>query len=434
MAQPVILPRQGQSVESCIITQWHKSEGDAVKEGDILFSYETDKASFDETAKLDGTLLAIFFGADEDVPVLTAVGAIGEPGEDISALRPGGASAPRPAEEKPAPGPQAQKEASVQPGAKHEAAGVSPRARATADRLGVSARDAPPSGPHGRVIERDVFAARDAALLRHGQPAAVLPHERTQEKPAQPPAAAPLAQPEAKPRDAEAEYTEVKLSNIRKVIARTMKESLLSMAQLTHHSSFDATRLLALRARLKASPAELGVSGVTLNDLILFAVSRTLLRHPALNAHFLDDKTREFKHAHLGVAVDTPRGLLVPTLRDADTKSFAQISREAKELAQAAVSGGINPDLLTGGTFTVSNLGALGVEMFTPIINPPQAAILGVCNIQERVRTVNGQITAYPAMGLSLTYDHRAVDGAPASRFLKDLGEALEQIDLLIAL
>jgi pyruvate dehydrogenase E2 component (dihydrolipoamide acetyltransferase) len=429
MAQPVILPRQGQSVESCIITQWHKNEGDAVKTGDVLFSYETDKASFDETAKADGVLLAVFFHADDDVPVLSTVAVIGNPGEDVSALRPGGV--PEQAEEKPAQKTAAQPEPSVAPIEKREAAGVSPRARATADRLGMDPRDAAPSGPNGRVIERDVFLARDAALIRHGQ--AQAPSQASQPAQAQAPTAQPAPAPAAQG-EPQAEYVETKLTNIRRVIARAMKESLAAMAQLTHHSSFDATRLLALRARFKAAPQALGVSGVNLNDLVLFAVSRTLKNHPALNAHFLEDRTREFRHVNLGIAVDTPRGLLVPTLFSADTKSFAQVSREAKELAQAAVTGGINPDLLTGGTFTVSNLGALGVEMFTPIINPPQAAILGVCNLIERVRTVNGQVTAYPAMGLSLTYDHRAVDGAPASRFLKDLCEALEQIDLLIAL
>ncbi|HSK69230.1 MAG TPA: dihydrolipoamide acetyltransferase family protein [Candidatus Limnocylindria bacterium] len=441
MAHPVVLPRQGQSVESCIITQWHKKEGDAVRVGDVLFSYETDKASFDETAKAEGTLLAVFFQADEDVPVLTTVAAIGAPGEDVSALRPDGAAAPAqqesaPAAQDTAPAVQEAAPVKAEPApAKTEsaqAAGVSPRARMTAERLGVDPRAAAPSGPYGRVIERDVFAARDAALLERSVPA---PAQPAAQQPSQPAPAAPAApaQAAAAPQDAQA-FTDTKLTNIRKVIARAMKESLSSMAQLTHHSSFDATRLLAMRARFKASPAELGLSGITINDLILFAVSRTLGRHPALNAHFLEDRIREFRHVHLGIAVDTPRGLMVPTLFDADTKSLSRISREARELAQAAVGGNISPDLLAGGTFTVSNLGALGVESFTPIINPPQAAILGVCNIIERVRTAGGQLAAYPAMGLSLTYDHRAVDGAPASRFLKDLCEALEQVDILTAL
>ena len=145
------------------------------------------------------------------------------------------------------------------------------------------------------------------------------------------------------------------------------------------------------------------------------------------------DKMRYFKHVNLGIAVDTPRGLLVPTLFAAETKTLGQISAEAKTLAKSAIDGSINPDFLQGGTFTISNLGLYGIESFTPVINPPQVALLGVCSITERIRTVDGQITAYPAMGLSLTYDHRAVDGAPASRFLQELCARLESFTLLLA-
>ncbi len=421
MAHPVILPRQGQSVESCIITQWHKKPGDAVREGEVLFTYETDKATFEETAKAEGTLLAVFFQEDDDVPVLTAVAVIGNPGEDVSGFAPQGGGAPA-AEQAPAvPAAPAKtgKAEPVQPAAPAApAAGVSPRARMAAARLGVDPAAANPTGPYGRVIERDIHnAAERIPMAAPAQPAV----------PAQP------AAPEKPAAPATEGFRDVKLSNIRRVIANTMQQSLSTMAQLTHNSSFDATRLLALRARFKEAPAELGLNGITINDLILFAVSRVLRRHPDLNAHFLGDRMRLFDRVHLGIATDTPRGLMVPSLYDADTKSLLGLSRAAKEIIAAAQSGGINPDLLTGGTFTVSNLGTLGIESFTPIINPPQVAILGVDCVTERVRTVNGQITVYPAMGLSLTYDHRAVDGAPASRFLKDLCVALEHIDALLA-
>ena len=416
MASPVVLPRQGQSVESCIITQWHKQEGDTVAVGDVLFTYETDKATFEEQAKEAGTLLKVFFAEDDDVPVLTTVAVIGQPGEDVSAFAPEGeTSAAQPASEAPkavqaaAPVPAAAPQQPVQ--------GVSPRARATAERLGIDLAAAVPTGSHGRVIERDVFAARDA------QPQAEAPA-----------AAAPAAAPApAAPEASAAEYTDVKLSNVRRVIAKTMHASLQQMAQLTHHTSFDATQLNALRAKLKAAPEELNLPRITINDLILFAVSRVLPRYPDINAHYLDDHIRQFAHVNLGVAVDTPRGLLVPTVYAADTKSLSTIAREAKEVIASAQSGSINPDLLTGGTITITNLGTLGIETFTPIINPPQVAILGVGAMVERVRTVNGQLTAYPAISLSLTYDHRAVDGAPASRFLKDLVTALENLTVLLA-
>lgn len=415
MAHPVILPRQGQSVESCIITQWFKKPGDAVREGEVLFSYETDKATFEETAKAEGTLLAVFFQEDDDVPVLTTVAVIGSPGEDVSGFAPQGGEAPAAAK---APAEKAGPEQPDRAGpakSVETASGVSPRARMTAARVGIDPALAIPTGPNGRVIERDIFAALERA-----------PEEA-------PPASAPAAAPQQPAAAGTGGFLDVKLSNIRRVIAKTMQESLSTMAQLTHNSSFDATVLLAQRARFKASPAELGLNEITINDLILFAVSRVLRRHPDLNAHFLGDRIRLFDRVNLGLAVDTPRGLMVPSLFDADTKSLLQISKDAKALISLAQSGSINPDLLTRGTFTVSNLGALGIESFTPIINPPQAAILGVDCVIERVRTVNGQITAYPAMGLSLTYDHRAVDGAPASRFLKDLCAALAHIDILLA-
>ena len=205
------------------------------------------------------------------------------------------------------------------------------------------------------------------------------------------------------------------------------------MAQLTHNTSFDATAILAYRKLLKNSEGD--VSGITLGDIVLYAVSRTLLNHPDLNAHMLDDNTiRLFKHVNLGVAVDTPRGLMVPTIFNADQKSLLEISKEVKVLAAACREGNISPDLLSGGTFTVSNLGNMGVESFTPVINPPQTGILGVCGTVDRVKKgKDGEIKIYPAMGLSLTYDHRAVDGTPAARFQKELGYNLENFTALLA-
>ena len=421
MATPVIMPRQGQSVESCIITEWKKKVGDKVAVGDVLFSYETDKSTFEEQAKVDGTLLAVFYNAEDDVPVLLNVAVIGNPGESFAEFAPEGAAAAAPA---------AQAEATVAPvvetapAAQSTAAraeGVSPRAKNAAEKLGVDPAQAAPTGPHGRVIERDVLAL--AKENRFGSEAS-----------AQSAVAAPAATKAAEATAAvnALDYDEIKLPNLRRMIAKTMHDSLAEMAQLTHNTSFDATKVLAFRESLKAAPENLDLPKVTINDIILFAVSRVLTKHEGLNAHMLGDKIRYFKHVNLGIAVDTPRGLLVPTLFAAETKTLGQIAAESKVLAKSAIDGSINPDLLQSGTFTISNLGLYGIESFTPVINPPQVALLGVNCITERVRTVEGQIATYPAMGLSLTYDHRAVDGAPASRFLKDLGTALEHFDLLL--
>jgi len=213
-----------------------------------------------------------------------------------------------------------------------------------------------------------------------------------------------------------------------------MMASLSSMAQLTLNSAFDATEMLSYRASLKKNGEKMGMPNITLNDIVLYAVSRTVLNHKDLNAHLLEgDTMRKFNHVHLGIAVDTPRGLMVPTIRYADLKSLAQISAEAKELAKMAQEGTISPDLLSGATFTVSNLGSMGIESFTPVINPPQTAILGVGTLMTRVKECGDDLKAYKAMGLSLTFDHRAADGAPAARLLKDLCTNLENFGLLLA-
>ena len=423
MATPVIMPRQGQSVESCIITEWKKKVGDPVSVGDALFSYETDKSTFEEQAKVDGTLLAVFYNAEDDVPVLLNVAVIGNPGESFAEFAPDGAAAAAPAATEAATVPVVEAApAAIATAARAE--GVSPRAKNAAEKLGVDPSLAAPTGPHGRVIERDVLALAKEGRLGGGLAAQTATPEAS---------AAAVAATASAPAAVNAmDYDEIKLPNLRRMIAKTMHDSLAEMAQLTHNSSFDATKVLAFREGLKAAPESMDLPKITINDIILFAVSRVLSKHEALNAHMMGDKIRYFKHVNLGIAVDTPRGLLVPTLFAAETKTLGQISAEAKALAKSAIDGSINPDFLQGGTFTISNLGLYGIESFTPVINPPQVALLGVNCITERIRTVDGQITAYPAMGLSLTYDHRAVDGAPASRFLKDLVTALEHFDLLL--
>ena len=427
MATAVIMPRQGQSVESCIIGEWFKKVGDPVQEGDILFSYETDKSSFEEPAKQAGTLLAIFYGADDDVPCLTTVGVIGEPGESYAEFAPDQAAGTAEAPGMEAPAAKAPAAAAVAaPAVQAEGSalrGVSPRARNAAERLHVDPAQAQPTGPNGRVIERDIKALAQASRTGTGLGGRVTVADQ---------AAAPAAQAAPAVQGADTEYQDVKLPNIRKVIAKSMFQSLSTMAQLTHTTSFDATCIMNFRKGLKAAPEQLQVPNITLNDIILFAASRVLPKHPDLNAHFLEDKVRYFRHVNLGIAVDTPRGLMVPTLMRAEEKSLKEIAAEAKALAAACQDGSINPDLLQGASFTLSNLGTLGIEHFTPVINPPQTGILGVDCIVERVRTVDGQIAVYPAMGLSLTYDHRALDGAPASRFLQDMRAALENFQALL--
>ena len=411
------MPKAGITVESCIIGKWRKAVGDRVAVGDILFDYETDKASFECESTAGGELLEIFFQDGDEVPCLVNVCAIGTKGEDCASLRPVGttpAAPSAPAEE--APGVRAELTPSAPAGT---GAPVSPRARKLAETAGVDAAQAAGTGPNGRIIERDV-----RRLMSEGAPVReALPVEEEA-----------FAARDSGLSSGEAEYEDVKFSNIRRVIARGMVNSLQAMAQLTEHFSFDASAIQGYRKLLKGMEGD--CAGITLGDMLLFAVSRTILDYPDLNANAIEDgSVRRFRHVNLGVAVDTPRGLMVPTIFHADQKSLLQISREVRELAAQARSGRISPDLLAGGTFTVTNLGSTGVEMFTPIINPPQTGILGVCGITQRVRAgEDGQAIFYPAMGLSLTVDHRIVDGAPAAYFMRALCGNLERFTALLAL
>jgi pyruvate dehydrogenase E2 component (dihydrolipoamide acetyltransferase) len=277
------------------------------------------------------------------------------------------------------------------------------------------------SGPGGRVTSKD---------LRRGEAVPGQPAGTEATTGAAAPAAVPAAAPAAIPAG---EVEIVPIKGVRKVIAERMLQSLQTTAQLTLHSSADARALQALRGRLKASPEAMGLRGVTINDLLLLAVARTLPQFPGINALFTGDAVHQHQRVQLGIAVDTPRGLMVPVVRNADTLSLRALSGEAKRLAAACLGGKVLPDELTGGTFTVTNLGAFGVEMFTPVLNPPQVAILGVCNIQPKPVDVDGTIEFIPHLGLSLTINHQVVDGAPAARFLQALGQAVAAIDLLLA-
>ena len=231
----------------------------------------------------------------------------------------------------------------------------------------------------------------------------------------------------------------ITFANAFEIADDVLRQAVQSISDLIRDTGFinldfaDVTAMQKLRARIKAQGEKAGLPGISLNDMVIFAVSRTILDFPALNAHYSDNEMKLFKHANIGVAVDTDRGLLVPTIMHADEMSLAEISLKMKELAAECRSGSISPDKLTGASFTVSNLGAFGVTTFTPIINPPQTGILGVCNIETRIRMKNGQPEFYPTMNLSLTYDHRALDGAPASRFLQALANNIANFDLLLA-
>ena len=446
MATPVIMPRQGQSVESCIITEWKKKKGDAVKSGEILFSYETDKASFEEEAKVDGILLEVFYNAGDEVPVLLNVAVIGNAGENVSQFKQGETNTATTVE----PVKESVKQEVITPKVENTTvpvatapvaegdAKISPRARNLADKLGVPVQNLAGTGPQGRIIERDVeeYAkskplvtplamekAGDEKLVPGTQGSGIGGRVR----------ATDLQVPTNKIYGEDFEVK--KLSNMRKIIGQKMLESMQTTAQLTHHLCADARKMQALRAKVKTAVDKGGSDNITLNDMVCYAVVRALKKHPNANGHFLGDSIRTFKKVHLGIAVDTERGLMVPVIRNADDLSIQGLSSQLKALAGACRKGNVDPELLASeaGTFTVSNLGAYGIEMFTPVLNIPQMGILGVNTITYRPGDIGGGMIGFiPVIGLSLTYDHRALDGAPASALLKEIKDEIENLDFSI--
>lgn len=439
------MPKQGQSVESCIVTEFKKKPGDKVEVGDILFTYETDKASFEEDAKVAGTVLACFFQDNDEIPCLTNVMVIGEPGESFAEFAPGGEApaAQEPAQAEPATAAApaaAPATAEVPAGTVTAGAPVSPRARKLASEKGIDTAQVAGTGPGGRIIERDVQAA--AATPRTGL-AKAMTTDGSFQAPERGTGLAGMVrgsdlkvwQPMHTDIAGEGEeFTVEKMSNMRKLIAKSMYNSLQNTAQLTHMLGADARRIQALRKKAKKALEEGTIdANVTINDLVCFAVIKALKKFPKINSHCLGDSMRYFKPVNLGCAVDTERGLMVPAIRHADELSIIGLSKQLKKAADDCKKGSINPDLLSAeaASFTVSNLGGFGVEWFTPVINVPQSAILGVGTIVARPKDLSGGVYGFvPYLGLSLTYDHRALDGGEATRFLKQVATEIENLEV----
>ncbi len=427
MANAVIMPRQGQSVESCILTEWYKSVGDSVSKGDLLFAYETDKAAFEEEAPEDGVILVRFYEEGDEVPVLLNVAVIGAEGDDFEAFRPEGGAA-------------AIAETVSDPQSGSNGSSISPRARKLVKEKRVVREALTGSGPGGRIIERDVLEA-----IRQGKVLTPLAQKKKEAEGLTVPCDRPdcgkykagdLVAPTsalatATSGEGTGSFSDEPLSNIRKIIASAMHRSLQNSAQLTHHLSANAALMLQLRREVKVRQEGGYPYNITLNDMVCYAVVQSLLLHRGANAQFLGEHIRMFDQVNLGLAVDTDRGLMVPALLNADRYSLPELSVRLKEIAESSKKGSISPDLLVpeAATFTVSNLGNYGVEMFTPVINLPQVGILGVNTIIQRPTTLaDGSFGFQPFMGMSLTYDHRAIDGGPATVFLAEIKKQIEQL------
>jgi pyruvate dehydrogenase E2 component (dihydrolipoamide acetyltransferase) len=423
MAISVEVPKLGNTVEECLIAKWRKHKGEQVSAGEVVAEIETDKATFEVTAPVGGTVLETFFDEGALVPVFTNLFVIGEAGESAEAFRPQPAApAEGVAKAPPTATPEAPKvdRQVARPVPAALSGSFSPRAKRFAAEHDFHPAVVAGSGPAGRVLEEDLrkqyySSPRVSSLAQKrieegmevsgegsGTGGMVLSSDLV------PPA--------------------TRISGIREKIARRMRESLASTAQYTLHTSADAGGLLRTRAKIKAST---GVPDININDLVTFCTIKALLEMPDLNAEFIDGRIYRHAEIHIGFACDTPRGLLVPVVRDAHKLTAGELSLKMKELSAQAVQGTISVDDLSGGTFTVSNMGALGIESFTPLLNPPQVAILGVDAIQLKPVRRDGSIEFIDAIGLSLTLDHQVIDGAPGARFLKVVKEKIENVESL---
>ena len=392
MAVEVVMPKFGLTMTEGTIQQWFKAEGDAITAGEALFEVETEKVLYEIEAPADGTVAKLLYPVEAVVGVGLPVAVLAEAGEgvaEIAARYAAGAQA--------APPPTATAQAEAAPAAESAASAerpkrvpVTPAARKLAKEHGIDLDRVTGSGPRSRITREDVQKIIDGG----GQ-------------------SAPGATP-APPAD-----ETQPLRGMRKVIAERMHQSLQGSAQLTITSEVDVSQLIDRRQAVRQE------FGVTYTDFIVQACAHALRQHPRMNATLEDGTLRLNRGIHVGLAVALDEGLIVPVIRDTDRKSLEEIAREAKTLAEKARAGQLTLEDVSGGTFTVSNLGMYGVDEFTPILNTPQTGILGVGRIVEKPALYRGEIAKRSTMVLSLTFDHRVIDGAPAGAFLQTVADLL---------
>ena len=402
MSSQVTLPRLGQGMESGTIVRWLKAEGDTVEKGEVLYELDTEKATQEVEAEASGVLLKILAGEGEEIEVGKTIAVIGEAGEEVSVEEPEpAAEAPEPKAEAPAPAPVPE----PAPAARSENGGrvkASPLARRIARERGIDLSSLSGTGPEGRIVAEDVERAEKTA------PAVA--------------AAAPSAPT--------GEVEVVALTGMRKAIARRMTEAWAApVFQIT--MTADMTAAIRLREGLVARMAE-GEAKPTYSDILTKVCAVALRRHPAVNALFAGEEVHLMPTANVGIAVAVPNGLVVPVLRSCETKTIPQLANERAEIVARTRAGGLRQEDLEGGTFTISNLGMYGVERFVAVLNPPQAAILAVGAIEERAVVRDGEVVARPVLELTLTCDHRTVDGATASEFLRTVKQFLEDPGLAL--
>ena len=461
MPHEVLVPPLGQTVDTVTLVTWYKGEGDVVREGELLFAIETDKATLDIEAQASGVLRRVTASEGDDVQALSAIALIVGPEEDGPEMEvtgqevtekqsAGGLSPPL---DRATPG-VGRPRASIM-----ERLFVSPRARRLAEAESVPLESLSGTGPEGAIVARDVRAylerqarrtitpvaermAKEASLdwrqVQGSGPGGRVTKEDVAAAIGEAPGAeapvAPVAEGITATAAREAQggrpfnepSVERPLEGIRAIIAERMAESTSRTARVTLMAEADASAMVALREQVTADGF-----AVSYNDLLLYVLGRALREHPALNASLEDHVVRQWKRIHVGLAVDTDRGLLVPVLRDVDEKRLEQLSQDTRDLIERVRTNKLRPEELTGGTFTLTNLGVFGIDAFTPIINLPETAILGVGRIKARPVAEGEQVVVRPMAWLCLTFDHRMVDGAPAARFFQRVVQLIEHPHLM---
>lgn len=431
MATKVHMEALSPTMEEGQVVKWLKAEGDTVGNGDVLAEVETDKATMELVARGDGVLRAIFLAEGGTAPVGEVIGVIAEADEDISSIQPSaavaGGSTPEPAAAEPAapaaaPEPAAAPSpapAAPTPAAPAAPAGdgngrikASPVARRLARDAGIDLTLIQGSGPAGRIVKKDVEAAVESGV---SAPAA--------EAPAAPAPGLPTPTPSIAMDGPE--FEDIPLTQIRKTIAKRLAQSIGPIPTFYLNIHVDMSRLMETRKRINAMLEARGEK-VSINDMIIKATAVALTQHPAVNAHWGGDFIRRHNRVHIGVAVAIEDGLITPVIRDANIKGVSQIGREVKDMAARAREKKLMPEEYTGATFSVSNLGMFGIHEFTAVINPPEAGILAVGGIEQVPVVVDGELKTEPRMTITMSCDHRTIDGATGSRFLQTLKAMLE--------
>ena len=438
MATKVHMEALSPTMEEGQVVRWLKEVGDEVAQGDILAEIETDKATMELVARGEGVLREVFVGEGAAAPVGDVIAIVAGADEDIAALTGAAGAASTPAPTGPGRGDAGAAAAAAAPagGGGAEPAGeadaprpagrikASPVARRLAGQIGVELAAVQGSGPGGRVIKRDIEAAAARASEAAAAPIAAQPAPAAVQ-PAAAAAAAAAPDYESPPTSGE-DFEDVPLSQMRKTVARRLTESLGPVPHFFLTVDVHAERLLKARARINEVLAAEGRKA-SLNDLVIKAAAGALVRHPECNAWWQGDSIRRFNRAHIGVAVAVPDGLITPVIRDAHVKGLGQISAEVRELAGRAREKRLQPHEYTGSTFSISNLGMFGIDEFTAVINPPEAGILAVGAVQERPVAAGGAVVAQPRMRITMSCDHRVIDGAQGARFLATVKAFLEE-------